>query len=539
MTERFSTVERAPMPSTDDQPGYWVLIETGSNQEFILQSTRRRFQVGASGLVKDLEHWVDQAIDAVEGNLTPVVKTSSKALLRVNDQDTGRKIVEKVTTKALRDAPGLDIWGYVDDEATRSGDAQGRLPLVHARHAALRWSRPSPRQRFLQRPFLDTCPITAAPPSDVIPDPTTARPKNKKQKKNRPRIPASALTVKAYDRAHHAIQDLQGRFGSAIQQDLEKELTNGGWVAVVHADGNSLGNLISSLADPHELTGFSRALTAVTEDAFGEAVASISRENWIIPLIIGGDDVTFVCDGRLALAVTRAYLTAFEQHAAATEAIAGPAQRKTGRSHLTACAGIAFVKPHFPFHAAHELAEQLCHTAKKATKANAPTRSSYDFHVVHDSVIRRLSAIRSELRRPVASAEDDRPGSFDLWSGPFLAPSGVAASDTGWVAEHEDQILIDDVNFVLDAEVDRTLSGSTMHQLREALLQGNDDVLRRTIERVRASSTDAGVIDFLVRNLPFGRVAQGESSQFMAVLDAADMRAGVLTGPRRVESGDQ
>lgn len=42
------------MPSTDDQPGYWVLIETGSNQEFILQLTRRRFQVGASGLVKDL-----------------------------------------------------------------------------------------------------------------------------------------------------------------------------------------------------------------------------------------------------------------------------------------------------------------------------------------------------------------------------------------------------------------------------------------------------------------------------------------------------
>ncbi|MFT4228498.1 Cas10/Cmr2 second palm domain-containing protein [Micropruina sp.] len=531
-------MERARMQATDDQPGYWVLIETGSNQEFILQSTRRRFQVGASGLVKDLERWVDEAIAAVNGDLTPVVKTSSKALLRVTDRDTGRKVVEKVTTKALRAAPGLDIWGYVDDESTEPGDAQERLPLVHARHAALRWSRPSPQQRFPQRPFLDTCPITATPPSVVIPDPTTAKAKDKKERESRRRIPASALTDKAYDRAYRAIQDLQKRFGGAIQRNLDEELTNGGWVAVVHADGNSLGNLITSLASPEELAGFSRALTAVTEAAFGEAVESLARENWIVPLIIGGDDVTFVCDGRHALAVTRAYLAAFERHAAATEAIAGPAQRETGRRHLTACAGIAFVKPHFPFHAAHELAEQLCRSAKTATKANAEGRSSYDFHVVHDSVVRPLSVIRAGLRRPPGPAGAGS-ATLDLWSGPFLAPSGVAAANTGWAAEHEDQILIDDVDLVLEAEVDRTLSGSAMHQLRQALMQPHDEVLRRTIERVAASSADAGVTDFLGRNLPSGRVAQGGCSRFMAVLDAADMRSGVLAGPRRVEGGNQ
>jgi hypothetical protein len=35
-------------------------------------------------------------------------------------------------------------------------------------------------------------------------------------------------------------------------------------------------------------------------------------------IIVGGDDVTFVCDGRLALTLTTAFLKAFEQSMANT-----------------------------------------------------------------------------------------------------------------------------------------------------------------------------------------------------------------------------
>ena len=66
------------------------------------------------------------------------------------------------------------------------------------------------------------------------------------------------------------------------------------------------------------------------------------------PLVYGGDDVTFVCDGRLGLELAAIYLQAFEKE-----------------KDFTACAGICVVKTHYPFARAYQLSEELCRKAKK------------------------------------------------------------------------------------------------------------------------------------------------------------------------------
>lgn len=505
-----------------DGERFWVLIESGSNQEFILQSTRRRFQVGASELVKDLARWVERAVAAEGGSVETVVCTSSKALLRVPDRDSGKRIVKATTAKALRLAPGLDVWGYVDNEATSDDDAMGRLPEVYRQHTAVRVTRPGPQRRFPQRPFLDTCPITAVPATTIMKDPT----------KSQHAISASALTSRAYEAAWPALQGLQEKYGPAVQKDLEKELDNAGWVAVVHADGNGLGTIISRLGKD-ELKAFSNALSEATEKAFADAINDVGGTNWIVPLILGGDDVTFVCDGRRAIEVTRAYLKRFELLTSQSAALSGPLAARNERPFLTACAGIAFVKPHFPFHAAFELAESLCGAAKKATKMLAPQRSSYDFHVVFDSVLRPLDEVRKQLTL-------GEHGEFKLWSAPFLAPSGgnSTVAPTEWTNDHEDQHLFDDVAAVLDAEEDRTISGATLARIREALLKDSGMSMRRTLDRVAAATTEQSVVHFLHRTLPMKPDQTQGFSRFMATLAAADMRTGVLAGPRAT-AGDE
>jgi len=75
------------------------------------------------------------------------------------------------------------------------------------------------------------------------------------------------------------------------------------------------------------------------------------------PILLGGDDLTFVCDGRIALDLAATALREFEAHQ-----IPHLGQDGGGRT-LTACGGAALVKAHAPFHRSYDLAESLCVSA--------------------------------------------------------------------------------------------------------------------------------------------------------------------------------
>lgn len=98
------------------------------------------------------------------------------------------------------------------------------------------------------------------------------------------------------------------------------------------------------------------------------------------PILLGGDDLTFVCDGRIALDLAAAALTEFERHPIPHLGEAGEPTT------LSACAGVALVKPHAPFHRSYELAEALCSSAKRRRrlvndKFRIDTYSWIDWHI--------------------------------------------------------------------------------------------------------------------------------------------------------------
>ena len=94
------------------------------------------------------------------------------------------------------------------------------------------------------------------------------------------------------------------------------------------------------------------------------------------PLVYGGDDITFVCDGRLGLTLAAAYLRAFEAQVAAD------------KKPLRACGGISIVKVHYPFARAYETSEALCQSAKRfvrdrceEAKSDEESFSALDWHI--------------------------------------------------------------------------------------------------------------------------------------------------------------
>jgi CRISPR/Cas system-associated protein Cas10 (large subunit of type III CRISPR-Cas system) len=175
--------------------------------------------------------------------------------------------------------------------------------------------------------------------------------------------------------------------------DMDKIANSNNKIAIIHADGNKMGLMLQQmnkdLKDKKDFEiqkvfkTFSTAITNSTNDAVKEAFEKVFQETFdekdkfikFRPIVIGGDDVTVVCDANKALEFTQAYLIAFERN---TQKNFKEADLSQYAKKLTACAGISFVNKKFPFHYAYDLAEHLCSYAKEASNREASCLISHN-----------------------------------------------------------------------------------------------------------------------------------------------------------------
>lgn len=228
-----------------------------------------------------------------------------------------------------------------------------------------------------------------------------------------------------------ALKRLRGQVGESIfgayefPSDIDKfgrVMGEESYVAVVHADGNHMGEHIGKLEEgidwqhdigkanrtfAQKLRVFSTAVESASREALQSVVDLICRNiGWdddrkkmmvagkvpidqdylpFRPIVFGGDDVTFLCNAQLGLSVATAYLSAFEEKTA-----------QHGLKDMHACAGIAMVKMHYPFARAYALSEDLCRQAKGYVRYEMRTAdiSAFDWHFAISGLSGDLKAIR-------------------------------------------------------------------------------------------------------------------------------------------------
>ena len=473
---------------------YLVMLQTNSNQPFIFSSPRLREQIGASFEITLLSKWVkDIAEELLDTKTLPrsfwVSDSSGKVIVRFTEADgdptdLAKRLIREVTLRALTDAPGLDVTGVFIEATSNTVDADDlkELDRVFLEYSENR--RPA-AARFPQFPFLERGSESALPASASLGDLKFSQESlqaNKFDESSPLSLPSRVKRAFASTSRKQQVDDVKERLAeqgmefkqepqldptelAAAFQDGEesedaKDMLSS--VGVIHIDGNGVGAIMRDLGDAHHHAKEAGVCTTATEvnttpgDDLQSFIMTVNKRlddvvkdaialSWydvqeltpdtvvpIVPVLVGGDDVTVYTDGRFAIPFAESYVRHYEQLTGEDELLkqlAVVAGAETPGP-LTASAGVAIVGRNFPFHIAYDLAEGLVSRGKKLGKKKdkAPC-STIDFHVLRDATVLdpddTLDEYKGRVQRPflvghyaqkrIAAESDTSPTIEDWW----------------------------------------------------------------------------------------------------------------------------
>lgn len=211
---------------------------------------------------------------------------------------------------------------------------------------------------------------------------------------------------------------LEAPAGWRYLDQFEKIAGNDSFIAVVHIDGNAMGKRVMNLYQDNQgdwdqcrqsLQRFSESIQKDFEQSMTDTAYALiaarpdgleAPDLPLRPVILAGDDVCFVCQGSWGLECARLFL----------EHLTDKINAQDDKSYA-ACAGVALVHTKYPFHAAYDLAEQLCSSAKKfGASIDAEGRvSAMDWHIEYGQLKDTLGEIRADYATEDGGRMELRP----------------------------------------------------------------------------------------------------------------------------------
>jgi len=449
-----------------------LLIEASGIQEYIFGSNQLSQNIGASELVTQATtdwlfdersgllprphnvrraqqgaasrwHIGDQSL--ANGLAAEVIYAGGgNALILFAAEEEAKKTIYSLTRKALRDAPGLRL------EAAWRSFAQGKLvATVNILRDQISQQKRSPQRSspMLGLGVTAACDFTGAPAVGVDDEGRYVSAEVRtKQRAGAANGPGNGRLLEYL----HNIRQANFEFVYDFNQLGEREETS--YLAVVHTDGNRMGERIQSYVDQFASDDaayvkaqreFSQKVQSSAQHALNSTVGLMLAPNnlkWdnqkrryllggqvpiprvdgidrlpFRPIVFGGDDVTFVCEGRLGLPLAAHYLSRLAE------------EKLPDGDPLYARAGVAIVRTHYPFARAYELADALCDSAKRLIQEiDRQTRrvAALDWHFAVTGLVRPLGELRRReytvadgplLMRPIRLTPVD-PNEWRSWN---------------------------------------------------------------------------------------------------------------------------
>jgi hypothetical protein len=445
---------------------YAVVLDTVSIQKYIFSSGKLKDNIGASHLVKEaLESYLEDALNALFSNYKEyfycwkedpdkiLMKENpsapfevgyiggGNALLFFRDNINANAFIKEWTTSLLVKAPGLTTSVAVMEFDLDNFNLSKRNSFEKLLEN---------KNRFIPQTVIPRHGITA----ECSRSGYSMEAWNDSPLEDEEGYVSTVIMAKIHG-LEEANKKIQDDFKDILKFEKKEycfphQLENLGHlkgedshIAVVHIDGNGMAEVFKKAKSVPEIRRLSIAVKKTTYESLKKIIEEKivkdferimkalgfkdeKEENFpkvkntnklyipIRPIIIGGDDITFVCNGKLGIYLAKCFLQKFEELAEKNEEL-NKLKNNLEFEPLSACAGIAITKTKFPFYRGYELAEQLCRSAKLKSKEPGNRGSWLDFHIAFGGFSGTLEEIKEShykaikgnlLYRPYHVGED-------------------------------------------------------------------------------------------------------------------------------------
>lgn len=429
-----------------------VLMDTVSIQKYIFSSNSLKENVGASYLVKniykdhitetlrkifgdggigssiDIDYWKQHQAEYVLKE-KPAAKYEiayiggGNALLLFRESDKAVAFIKNWTKSLLVKTPGLQTAVASASfalEGFYEADFNKNLQSLYQKLA-------ENKNKYFPSTFIPKYGITA----DCQGSGFSAEIYDKSKGEEKYISTVSHMKRRAADKAQAETEErykdiLAGKYTFSTEIDKLGQQEGESHLAIVHIDGNNMASKfencktlvtrrkLSFSVDEAAKEAFVKLLKAVkvyqqdyfTKKDSGFRVQQVKGKQALVirPIILGGDDITFVTDGRLGVHLAEKFIGYFTDCFEKTEA------RSDLKEHLTASAGVSIIRTKYPFFSGYKIAEGLCKEAKEEARRHKDT-SWLSFNIAYGG----LSATSMESIRE----KHHRVNGESLYFGPY------------------------------------------------------------------------------------------------------------------------
>ena len=452
-----------------------VLWEFAKKQNYIFKSNKLMENIGASLIVKDVSE-IDEKYNLNDNQF--ITRGGGKSIYLFNSDEEASAFIKRYSKDILKEYPGVDMFFVKADFNEETDNICNIIDKLYNKLEIKKNKRESMGDLVgfgIER----KCIATSLPASfNDKGDYVSAEIMKKREYSQNQNKDFNELIPEGYK--------LEKEIGKIIKKE------NKNYIAIVHIDGNNMGkrlkeivNNINTSKKEYDIKTYnkkymnimrevSEKVDSIYKGAFKKMVDVVIKnqdklkeycniENKVLPirpLILAGDDVTFICPGVIGIECARIMLDKISEYDMEVNG--------TKMDKLTACAGISIIKSGYPFIRAYNMAEDLCQNAKKLVLDSKSNINALDYHISMGEINSSINDIRKKY---YTSSDSSIDGNLTLKP---LYVGNTEKLETRKKYHNYGNLCLA-INNVTDAINDKNIARGKVKELRSVMKNGTSD----------------------------------------------------------------